>query len=407
MTHALRFWDRAPHLSAATLAFVSTALAAWIFLGTFRTERWLAHLTAPEMMDVKDQGLALQDEAFRDKDLLPIYGSSEFHNDTPYSGRGFFSTYPTGFGLFIVGKAGSKALISAQRIAALGNAVRGKKVVFILSPTWFISERESPASYDGNFSALQAQEFLFNSPISRALKIAIAREMLKYPETLVDHPLLRFELQRLAARQRTLEDRIAIDLGRSEDIFLGLLDHVETTFTVSEDFITTPRTFPTPAQHAKTSPDWNELVRKAARIGTPRLWETAEDTAAPKLAQKLRGRADESFTEMVSHSDEWGHLVLLMKVLKELGAKPLFISLPINANAFEMAGVKPSELGYYYARLRNTAGDFHYPVVTSEDEENQPYFFGDSLGHPSSMGWMIINRTINQFYHGKLPATLD
>ena len=408
MTHAVPIWTRMPHFSAAAAALATFAALLGLAFGPLHLERRLAHLTAPEILDVKDQGLALQDEAFRDKDLLPAYGSSEFRNASPFSGRLFFSSYPTGFGLFVVGKAGSKTLITAERIGALGNDVRGKKVVIILSPTWFLSRAEPVASYRGNFSALQASKLVFDSPLSPSLKSDLAREMLKYPKSLSGEPLLRRELQRLASRRHeTVEDRLVDDLGRTEDFFRSLLDRVETTFALSGDIAEHPMQLSDTSRHAKTTPNWDALVGDAAVTGLPQLWENQEDTAAPKLARKLRGKDDSTFTAMLSRTDEWNHLSLLLRTLRELGAKPLFISIPINADAFEMAGVKPAQLDFYYARLRDAVGDYHYPLVTFEKEQSDPYFFADSVGHPSSKGWMVFNHVINQFYHGKLPPSQD
>jgi D-alanine transfer protein len=411
MSQAVRFWIRAPHLSAAGTAIVLAALALWILFGTFHLENRLTHLAAPAMLEVKDQGLALQDEAFGDRDLLPIYGSSEFRNDSPYSGRMFFSHYPTGFGLFIVGKAGAKTLIIAQRIGALGNRVRGRKVAIVLSPTWFLAQKEGRSFYEGNFSALQAEELIFNSPLSPGLKRDLAREMLKYPETLENHHLLDFELHRLAAKDDTLEDRLVRGLGRSVDDVLQVVDRYETTFALASEILHDPAGLATGHRHPKQRPAWNDLTRAAAAsspTSDPFGSSPAEVAqAAKKLGAKLRGRGQPSFEAMLNQSDEWAHLDLLLRTFRELGAKPFIISQPINATAFRGAGVKPAEIAYYYARLRNELREYGYPFATCEQYEHDPRFFSDDLGHPSAKGWMLLNRLIDQFYHDKLPASLD
>jgi len=411
MSQAVRFWTRAPHLSAAGLAATLAVLTFWLLAGSFHLERRLAHLTAPDMLEVKDQGLALQDEAFADRDLLPIYGSSEFRNDSPYSGRMFFSHYPTGFGLFIVGKAGSKTLIVAQRIGALGEKVRGRKVVVILSPTWFLAQKEGKGFYEGNFSALQADELIFNSPLSPGLKRDFAREMLKYPKTLTNHRLLNFELQRLAAGQDALSDRILRGIGRSTDDVLRVVDRYETTFALASEVLHDPAGLVTGGRHPKQHPAWSDLTTAAAsssRTSDP-FGSTPAQIAqsARKLEAKLRGRGQPSFETMLNNSDEWGHLGILLRTFRELGARPFIVSLPVNATAFGGAGVKPDEIAYYYARLRNELRESGYPFATCEQYEHDPRFFADDLGHPSAKGWMILNHLFDQFYHDKLPATLD
>ncbi|MDD5198467.1 MAG: D-alanyl-lipoteichoic acid biosynthesis protein DltD [Terrimicrobiaceae bacterium] len=410
MAETIRFWLRAPHVSAAVIAGAVAAILLSVLFGSLHLERRLAHLTAPQMLAVKDQGIALQDAAFASKDLLPIYGSSEFLNDSIYAGRIFFSKYPTGFELFTVGKAGAKTFIIAQRLAAVGGKLRGKKVVIILSPTWFLARREGVSYYDGNFSALQASELIFDSPLSLSLKKQFAQEMLKYPETLAGHDLLRMGLERLVNSNGAAGDRLVTDLGKTDDFMLQTLDRWQTAFSLTSECLEHPALLIDRRRHRKTSPDWRQLVDDADKVSETAYdaeQKSSSDPSARKLYQKIKGKRDASFTSMLDSSDEWSHLKILLQTLRELGARPLIINIPINARSFDTVGVTAAQRGYYYARLRDEVRSFHFPVVTYQEHENDPDFFGDSLGHPSAKGWMIFNRTIDQFYHDKLPAALD
>ncbi len=410
-----RLWDRAPHLTAAAIAMVSTAALFSVLFGALHIEKRLARLTAPEILEVKDQGISLQEEAFSDKRLLPVYGSSEFMNDTPYAGRIFFKDFPTGFEIFVVGKAGAKTLIIAQRIAALGHKVRGQKVVIILSPTWFMTKREPPKAYDANFSALQASELAFNSPLSRALKRDFATEMLKYPETLEGHGLLRMELERLAAKSHTVEDRLLGEIGRSENDFLQLLDSCQTVFALSGEMLEHPSELAAHRTHGAQKQDWDGLFAEAAKFSHVNSYENSMDDALAspddmvnqKLDWKFSGEKVMPFGSMLTRSDEWSHLDILLRTLKELGAKPLILSIPINATAFKTEGVTPTQRELYYTHLRKEVGAYNFPVATFEENDGDPNFFGDAVGHPSAKGWMTFNKTISQFYHGKLPSHLD
>ncbi|HEY8901228.1 MAG TPA: D-alanyl-lipoteichoic acid biosynthesis protein DltD [Chthoniobacterales bacterium] len=410
MSTTAPFWIRAPHLSAGALAVALAGGLFWL-LSALHFDRRLAHLTASDMLEVKDQGLALQREAFADKDLLPIYGSSEFRNDSPYAGRMFFATHPTGFGLFIVGKAGSKTLIIAHRLGALGDAIRGRKVVIILSPTWFLSEKEGVGFYEGNFSALQAEELIFKSSLSPDLKRAFATEFLKYPKALAGHEFLRFELKRLTDRTPSLEDRIALGLGGYVGDFLNAIDECSTTLALSPKIVQHPTGLSLPAKTPKQKPAWDDLTKSASeRHSSADLAEEYPDGNGPsaeKLALKLGGKKAEPFQVMLERSDEWYHLDLLLRTMRELGVKPLIISIPINATSFATAGVKPVDRELYYAMLRDKLRPYHFPFETFETHETDPSFFNDEMGHPSAKGWMYFNRLIDQFYHDKLPATLD
>src|SRR5437016_4785760 len=188
-----------PHLRSAAAAGVlfATALSA-VTLYARRMEARYVHTLAPQMFLQKHQGVALQRAAFRQPDLLPIYGSSELNLRNPYHPSAFFREYPTGFTVFPVGNVGSTSLIWLQALAGVGSDLRGKKVVLSLPPGWFMNEAVDPHAYAANFSHVQASELVFSTQLSFGVKQAAARRMLAYPATVANDPLLRFALERLA-----------------------------------------------------------------------------------------------------------------------------------------------------------------------------------------------------------------
>jgi D-alanine transfer protein len=68
-------------------------------------------------------------------------------------GAEFFQEYPTGFRVFPVGKEGTSALAIAQKLAAMGEDLVGRKVALSISPSFFFEEQLNPEFYEGNFSA--------------------------------------------------------------------------------------------------------------------------------------------------------------------------------------------------------------------------------------------------------------
>jgi D-alanine transfer protein len=409
MAQALRFWIRAPHLSAALVALLLASMLTWLLFDRLHIERRLAFVTASEMLTVKDQGLALQKQAFENPRLLPAYGSSEFANDFSWDGRLFFARFPTGFELFTVGKAGSTPLIIAERLAALGDAVRGRKVVVVLSPTWFIARNPNPNAYAGNFSALQAAKLAFESPISLPLKREFARAMLGFPKTLDGHALLRLELEHLANPGFSLEDRVIEAAGHSETDFLLALDHLQTVFALPDEAMQKP---PKP-HHSKPEPDWQALETRAATTLKKISFEAVLDgekseraEAADKFYHSFQGPR-RTFARVMNRSEEWQHLEILLKTLHELGARPLLLNIPANAKAFEKAGVSASDLEAYYTRLENEVRPYGFPLVTLKSDQEDPAFFLDTMGHPSAKGWVKLNEVIDEFYHDTLPAKLE
>src|SRR6266571_2225159 len=192
---------RRPHLGPIIVAFllVIGALVGWGQYARSVEGRYI-HALAPLLFNQKIVGSALQAEAFRQPDLLPLYGSSELDSYLgPYNASELFKTYPTGFTVFPIGQDGSAALIVLQDLASVGPDLRGKKVAISISLTWFIfRDALDPDYYAGNFSRLHGGELIYNTGLSFETKQAAAKRMLDIPATLENDPLLRFSVERLA-----------------------------------------------------------------------------------------------------------------------------------------------------------------------------------------------------------------
>src|SRR5689334_413698 len=127
---------RAPHLSATIVAFLGAVLAAVLFvLYAARFEQ--KHIHGVAQLDFHEvlKGNVLQRLAFKQNDLLVLYGSSEMvliPND--YQAYKYFREYPTGFMVFTVANKGTSMLSMAQDLAALGPDMRGEKFVVSFAP---------------------------------------------------------------------------------------------------------------------------------------------------------------------------------------------------------------------------------------------------------------------------------
>ena len=219
------------NLAAASIALGTVAflLLAAAVAGAYLERRYV-HVLAPILFLQKTQGIEMQKVAFAQSDLLPLYGSSELVVSAANKATDFFQTYPTGFGVFSVGKPGSASLILLQKLAAMGSDLRGKKVAISISPTYFFRQDVPVAYYNGNFSLLQAGEIIYSPHLSFDLKRDVARRMLQYPKTLEKSALLAFTLRQLASD--SLMNRVmyygTVPLGLLENGILRIQDHCET-----------------------------------------------------------------------------------------------------------------------------------------------------------------------------------
>jgi D-alanine transfer protein len=386
-----------PHLFSGLVAIgLGGVILAAGLMSAIRLERRALPWTAPQVFQLKNQGLAFQRAAAREPDVLPLYGSSELIMG-PIAQRGgsFFQNAPTGFELSPVGKPGATTMIILQKIAALGSDLRGKKVAISLSPAWFLMPGERMDWYEGNFSPLIANKLVFGMALDFELKREIASRMLQFPNTLENSPLLEFALRRLSSEHWV--DRLifcaAWPAGRMYTAALELQDH----FAAVTHILYATRAAPARQRPVPHRPKLSAKTA-SANIG---LQAKIEKTSAA-VTSVAAGSRDNMFVTRLNKAPAWADLELLLRTLAKIRAKPLLISMPMDGQFYDQEGVSPLAREAYYKRLRMLARQYHVALVEFEKHDEDPGFLDNQHTHLTGKGWMFYDRALDNFFHGRL-----
>jgi D-alanine transfer protein len=409
--------NRLAQKSSPFVHLISASIALLILVGAVifsdrraaSLEDRYVHALAPMELDQAIGGIVIQQAAFRQADLLPVYGSSEMlYGDTPYEDSIFFATYPTGFNVIDIAKGGVTSLNLAQTMAAIGLELRGKKVVISFTPIMFEAGKVSDYAYAGNFSRLHAVALTFNPTLSMAVKQQAAKRMLEYPSTLsASGDLLSFALQNLAKGTSSNQIMYALSwpLGQLDTLIIHLQDHYAVWSILQE----VPN-IDSPAKRQSRSIDWNaeigkgEAQQKANTDNNPygidkKAW-VEEYQQVLKINQP--GSGDQQYINKINVSEEWGDLAILLEVLKEMGAQPLIMSRPINGTLYAAAGISEQAQQAYYTRLQSLVSAYNMPLVDFQQYTNDRYFSFDEASHTGAKGWVIVDKTLDAFYHGNI-----
>jgi D-alanine transfer protein len=396
------------HLVPALLAvlLIAAVLAGGVLYAQSVESRYV-HALAARLPRHNLFGSALQRQALRQPDLLPVYGSSEVSDEVAgYMARDFFGAYPTGFAAFDVAIGGRTSLTMAEDIAALGPDLRGKKVIISFTPTMFVTKGVSGAEYAGLFSPLYANELAFSTQLSLATKQAAARRMLDFPATLDKEPLLRFALQRLAGGSPLdLALYYAVwPLGKLQTAILELQDHWEVLTYIWAD----PGLSPDVAR-APAALDWAALAARAeqeqmaATTNNPYGIDNDTWNTYVNKAPKRYGSMDSAALQRLDQSAEWTDFDILLRILADMGARPLILSRPANLTYWEAMGVSPVVSRAYYDKLHQVTDRYAVPAIDFHEYDQDKYFSSDAASHTSRKGWVYVNQAMDDFYHGRLP----
>ena len=383
----------AASIALGTVAFILLAAAV---AGAYFERRYV-HVLAPVLFLQKTQGLELQKVAFAQPDLLPFYGSSELVVSAPNKATDFFQTYPSGFGVFSVGKPGSASLILLQKLASMGSDLRGKKVAISISPTYFFRQDVPAAYYNGNFSLLQAGEIIYSPHLSFGLKRDVARRMLRYPKTLEKSALLAFTLRRLASG--SLMDRAVyygtVPLGLLENGILRIQDHCETLLYILKRVWR----LPVAVTRSLRTVDWDGLMADATAQARK---HSNSDTGSVGPE-----KGPEMFVAGEQNAHEWIDFELLLRGLNELGARPLVLSMPIDGKYFDRFGVGRPYRDLYYKRIRGLAEVHHIPLLAFEEHDLDEDFLVAHRDHLTDKGWLYFDKALDDFFHERLVLPPD
>ena len=327
---------------------------------------------------------------------MPLFGSSEITRVSLNRASEFFKSAPTGFQVCPVGAAGNTPLLMLMKIASVGDGVRGHKMAVLLSPGWFTRGANPLDHYAGNFSALQAINMIENKTLSEGLKSRIAQRMLDYSQTLdqLTPLLLRVREQ---AGVVSLHETVEPLLDAALDLTAGgfsYADVIQSTLQLNHTKV--PATWAAKQQEL----DWSTLFAEAAKTIVPSKRKVAVwNGARPSPLDAIRRREFAS-----SEKGEWNDFALLLDTIKELQINALIISMPISGAREDLEGILPATRHEcYYSRVESMCRERGVAVNAMESHDLDSDFLIDYVSHPSPVGWLHINRLLDDFWHDRFP----
>lgn len=399
---------RTPHLIAAAAGLLILILAAVGFnsYSLYLESRYI-NVLAPLDLPQTNNGIALQRAALAASDLETVLGSSEITLlQTDYQADQFFKNYPTGFAVLQVAHVGVSSITLAQDLAALGPDLRGRKIVISFSPATFTMGRLPADYYAGNYSRLHGYEMVFSPYLGGAVKAAAARRMLSFPSTFQGDSFFQFALVHAAGVGRINRALYSLSwpLGELQIEAMRLQDHA-----IVVSYILNHPMDPV-VQKTPQSIDWPGVLADALAqqkldannnpygVESDKWWWYARQLTTPIPP----GSVDARFIKRVETHPEWSDLQILLEVLKELGAQPLLLSRPMNVHLWEALGVTEGAQNTYYKKLHSLVDPYGFPLVDFQQYGTDIYFSIDQGSHTSREGWIYVDQTLDNFFHGRV-----
>ncbi len=336
------------------------------------------------------QGLYLQNKMLEEQKYLPIYGSSELSRLGKIHPSKYFQGNNQGFTPYLIGKGGSQSLIHAINFAAHADQLKGKKLVFIVSPQWFTKHGSDEQHFAPNYSALQGLDLAFNDTIDPAVKKQMMKRMLHYKAVTNDAVLS--ELYQAMLEGQTWKVNLLKPAAKS---YYSLLQKKDLYYSMAES--------EGPKRHVSESvkdKPWSVLKQEADKMGEDHSRSNVfhiDDPSYRKLKHKVPKVKNKNKHRTYAKSPEFGDFELMLDILKDAGAEPMFVSIPVNGKWYDYTGFPKNGRTDYYKKVKKQIEAKGFQVADLSGHEYDPYFMKDTI-HIGWKGWVYVDKAIEEFY---------
>ena len=360
--------------------------------------------TGYEYTGEKVKGEAVIRSAAEEDDTIFLFGSSELSTTMIKSHpANFFTKYDFGFDVCTVGRGSSQSLIHALILAGNGESLRGKKVVFMISPQHFVEDGIAPDMFVANFSEQQYLDAMMSDSIGEGSKAFLSgrvRNCFDQYEAEYEDP--GFESSRRLADQISgLLDDVP-DMGLAlmkpyyalESVLFTIRDNVTATKVIKEfeDVKGTP----------VTDFDWDTYRQEMIGLGAAEsdnnefgiLNDYYNTNIGKKLARMENKDADLSYSESIEYED----LQNLIWLCDTFEIDALFVHTPLHGTWSDYCGFTADERQEYYDNVRAVLDQSGYDYLDLTAKEYDSYYLCDVM-HIGWLGWVDINEAICKFYY--------
>lgn len=334
----------------------------------------------------KSESLDFVDAASAENTVL-LFGSSELSTPSsviPQVPAEVFGMNDYGLDLMCIGEAYDQSLWQAIAAGAYGSQVKNKKVILIVSPTWFEDDGLDNETFKLRFSYELYRAFCENSAISESSKAYVEKRL---AEQGID-PMTIAAGTRSTALD-VLNDQILSAIADLQ-IRKDLVDVRERAFDRSFskaasrvtplDFDALYEAALADAQAACTTNDWG-------------MDDAFYQGSIEGKLDRLKGtQTDESFQNQTEYQD----FSFFLKVCKEAGLEPLVIISPVHGEFYDWVGTSQTDRQRCYDRIKEICAAHNVACEDYSDKEYETYFLHDIV-HFGWTGWVAVEEAIYNY----------
>lgn len=340
------------------------------------------------------RGNAIKNKAIGSKEYIPFFGSSELSRISPFHPSVLAEKYDRNYRPFLLGAPGTQSLTQALMMQSMGENLSHKKVVFIISPQWFVKDGVTNDYFNAYYSELQTYQWVSDLKQVTADDVYLAKRLMDFPKVKEDKRLDHALKDIISGQLPSESDKQYIDLminmfSREDELFskIGM---------VSKEKAIEKAKKPLPNLY-----NVNKLDQLAAEIGqkatSNNSFEISNQFYEKRLKKKLNRLENAQKQLDYRFSPEFSDLQLVLSQLAQDNAEVLFIIPPVNKHWSDFTGLSQEMLQEFAKKVKYqlTSQGFTNIADFTKDCDIQ-YFMADTI-HLGWRGWLAADQRIQPF----------
>lgn len=340
------------------------------------------------------RGDDVKKEALSTDQYVPFFGSSELSRISPFHPSVLAEKYQRGYTPFLLGAPGTQSMAQFMMMQSLGKDLKNRKVVFVISPQWFVRDGLKRAYFQAYYSPEQTLNWLLGLKKIDASDRYLAKRLVQYKvkDARTDEMLRNVANGKLPSPFDKRISQLKLNLfSREDELFstIGLRSKQKQIDASAKQL---------PDQYNKA-----ELKKLANQIGREQTSDNSLQIQN-KFFRGLRKHLPELRNKQAKldyrYSKEFSDFQLALDQLAKEHADVLFIIPPVNGKWSKYTGLSQEMLQQFSTKIKYQLQSQGFNNIADFTNDNNTNYFMQDTIHLGWQGWLAADQKIAPFLKG-------
>lgn len=385
-------------------AFIVAALLFTVFLVIFE-------ISLSYKLYTDDKSMGMWNSAYKDRsyeaisqnigdDTMIICGSSEFAHGRNSKYHPMNMCAKDSKNWMTIGSSYNQTLLHGIAVGSVGEQMNNKKVVMLLSPTWFYKKGISPEHFELRFSETEYYHFMENKTIPRDIKEYYAKRS-----------------EKLLSKNEGLQSKVelcnSINLGNNDSSIDEFRYNFYKGYARQKDYITVKTSYNLDhklygkgrkkkyANKHKIDFKNETMLKKATKLSEKKSHNdfTMRDSNFSKLELNILGLKGSHNKDSWEQSKEYKDLEYFIRLCNSQNIELDIVLLPVNGRWYDYTGMTKDKRTVLSENVKKIVSKYNVKFDDLSKYSYDKYLTSDAV-HPWNLGWVVINERLYNFYKG-------